>query len=147
MGLLEEMIKLREVACSSTSAGQSWSQQNSTTGYERRPEKAPATALVHRGRPPTSGPHGRRESGADKLRHESSQALDSAEYDRHADEMCDQEAHDVAHVEEFAAKANRDQQAGRETAERVREEALYGIEVYQAGDQAMDRKRKRRPKQ
>jgi hypothetical protein len=52
--------------------------------------------------------------------------------------MCDQEAHDVAHVEEFAAKANRDdvgdQQAGRETAERVREEALYGIEVYQAGD-------------
>jgi hypothetical protein len=44
--------------------------------------------------------------------------------------MCDQEAH----VEELAAQASRDQQAGRETAERVREEALDAIEVYMAGD-------------
>jgi hypothetical protein len=43
--------------------------------------------------------------------------------------MCDQKAH----VEELAAKTNRGHQAGRETAEQVREEALYAIQVYKAG--------------
>ena len=47
--------------------------------------------------------------------------MDSAEYDRRTDEMCDEEE---AFVEELAAKATRDQQAGREKAERVQEEAL-----------------------
>ena len=43
--------------------------------------------------------------------------------------MCDEEAF----VEELAAKATRDQQAGREKAERVREEALDAIKVHKAG--------------
>jgi hypothetical protein len=76
-------------------------------------------------RPPTSDTHGRKQSGTDRLRHESSQALDNAEYDKVADDMSNQEAL----VEELAEQASRDLQAGRETAERVREEALDTIET------------------
>jgi hypothetical protein len=42
--------------------------------------------------PPTSDTHGRRQSGADRLRHESNQAVDIGRYDRAADDMNNQEA-------------------------------------------------------
>jgi hypothetical protein len=127
MRLLEEMVKLRKVLKDLRRAELVAAKEHDRTREGAREGAGDGTSAQ---RPPTSDPHGRRESGADKLRHESSQALDSAEYDRHADEMCDQDAH----VEELAAKANRDQQVGRETAERVLEEALYAIKVCKAGD-------------
>jgi hypothetical protein len=133
MGLLEEMmVKLRKVLKDLRRA-ELWPQQKGMTDDRIRAEaRGGAGDGTSAQGPQTSDHHGRRESGADTLRHESNQALDNAEYDKHADEMCDEEAF----VEELEAQANRNQQAGRETAERVREEALYAIKVYMAGDES-----------
>jgi hypothetical protein len=127
MRLLEEMVKLRKVLKDLRRAELVAAKEHDRIRAAAREGAGDGTSAQ---RPPTSDPHGRRGSGADKLRHESNQALDSAEYDRRADEMGDEEAF----VEELAAKATRDQQAGREKAERIREEALYAIKVYKAGD-------------
>ena len=45
-------------------------------------------------------------------------------------------------VEELEAKATRDQQAGREKAERAREEALDAIKVYKASGGSDEAKRR-----
>jgi hypothetical protein len=119
MGLLEEMmVKLRKVLKDLRRAELGAAKGHDRIRAEARGGAGDGTSAQG---PQTSDHHGRRESGADTLRHESNQALDNAEYDKHADEMCDEEAF----VEELEAQANRNQQAGRETAERVREEALY----------------------
>jgi hypothetical protein len=103
MRLLEEMVKLRKrkVLKDLRRAELVAAKEHDRIREAAREGAGDGTSAQ---RPPTSDPHGRRESGADKLRHESNRALDSAEYDRHADEMCGEEAF----VEELAAKAARD---------------------------------------
>jgi hypothetical protein len=127
MRLLEELVKLRKVLKDLHRAEVVAAKEHDMIRAAARDGAGDGTSVQ---RPPTSDTHGRRESGADRLRHESSQALDSAEYDKAADEMSDQEAL----VEELAAQATRDLQAGREAAEKVREDAVDAIEVYTAGD-------------
>jgi hypothetical protein len=73
---------------------------------------------------PTSDTHGRRQSGADRPRHESGQAVGTGMYDRPADDMSQQEAL----VEEDVQQAGQNLQAGRETAASVLEQALDVIQ-------------------
>ena len=95
MRLLEEMVKLRKVLKDLRRAELVAAKEHDMIRAAAREGAGDGTSAQS---PPTSDSHGRRESDADKLRHESSQALDSAEYDRHADEMCDQDSAGLSQI-------------------------------------------------
>jgi hypothetical protein len=98
---LEEMVKLRKELKDLRRAELVAAKEHDRIREAAREGAGDSTSTQ---RPPTSDTHGRRESGADKPRHGSSQALDSAEYDKAADEMSDQEALVPRVVEELATQ-------------------------------------------